>query len=399
MIKICLITKNRFFIKGDELISSGLLWYEESGILGFKWNEIDKLALIGFNEIKEFDGYKYNVKNFKNLVIIGPKFREEKRYILDRLINIFKTLIEIWKNRKNLKDIDLVFAPFFEYVVFEFILLKIVCRKAKFVLYIIGDYPERNYLKNKNIFLFWFLKLNQKLSSLIANENWFITKKLEEKYKYKNSKIIYSNTLLSKFVKNVHKKITENVINLCFAGRFEKDKNPLILPDILKNIIDKNYNVKLILIGDGPLRKELEEKFNSYKILEHCLFYGWIIDREEYFEILSKGDILILPSIQGEGLPVVFSEAMSQGLVVVATNSGGAEEIIEDGENGFLIDLDEKNLVEKFVERIEFLIKSPQEFERISKNNIEKAKNWTMEKFSEIQRKEILKLLNRWQEK
>jgi len=94
MIKICLITKNRFFRKGDELISSGLLWYEESGILGFKWNEIDKLVLIGFNEKKEFDGYKYKIENFKDLIIIGPEFREEKRYILDRLINIFKTLIE-----------------------------------------------------------------------------------------------------------------------------------------------------------------------------------------------------------------------------------------------------------------------------------------------------------------
>jgi hypothetical protein len=184
MVKTCLITKNKFYKKDNELISSGLLWYEESGILGFKWNEIDKLAFIGFNEGKEFDGYKYKIENFKNLKIIGPEFKEEKRYILDRLINIFKTLIEIWKNRKNLKDIDLVFAPFFEYVVFEFLLLKIICRKAKFILYIIGDYPELNYQKNKKILLSGFLNLSQKLSSLIVDENWFITKKLEEKYKY-----------------------------------------------------------------------------------------------------------------------------------------------------------------------------------------------------------------------
>jgi glycosyltransferase involved in cell wall biosynthesis len=395
MIKICSITKNKFFRKDDDLISNGPLWYEESGILGFKWNEIDKLAFIGFNEEKEFDGYKYKIENFKNLKIIGPEFKEEKRYILDRLINIFKTLIEIWKNRKNLKDIDLVFAPFFEYVVFEFFLLKIICRKAKFILYIIGDYPELNYQKNKKILFLGFLNLSQKLSSLIVDENWFITKKLEEKYKYKNSKIIYSNTLLNKFIKNAYKQFKNNTINLCFTGRFEKEKNPLILPDILKNLIEKKYNIKLILIGDGRLRKELEEKFNSYKVLEHCFFYGWIIDREKYFETLSKGDILILPSIQGEGLPVVFSEGMSQGLVITATNSGGAEEIIEDGENGFLINLDEKNLVERFVEKIEFLINNPQEFERISKNNIEKSKNWTMEKFLEIQKHEILKLLNK----
>jgi len=396
MMKICLITKNRFYKKDNELISSGLLWHEDSGILGFKWNEINKLALIGFNERKEFGGYKYKIENFKDLKIIGPEFKKEKRYIVDRLINIFKTLIEIWKNRKSLKDIDLVFAPFFEYVVFEFILLKIICRKAKFVLYIIGDYPELNYQKNKNYFLRIFLIFSIKLSKLLSDKVWFLSKYLQKRYTMKSLKEVIIPTSSIRFYEiGNYKKLDSNLIKILFAGRFAKEKNPEIPIFIANNLIFKGYNIFLGLTGDGELFKAIEDLCKTNLPEDKFKLYGWIRDRNELLKVISDYDFLIFPSKQGEGLGLAIIEAMSQGLIVLATRCGGPEEIIEDGENGFLIDLDEKNLVEKFVEKIEFLIKNPQEFERISKNNIEKAKNWTMEKFLEIQRQEILKLLNK----
>jgi glycosyltransferase involved in cell wall biosynthesis len=396
MIKICFITKNKFFRKEDELISSGLLWDEESGILGFKWNELDKLVLIGFNERKEFDGYKYKIEKFKNLKIIGLEFKEEKKYILDRLINIFKTLIEIWKNRKALKDIDLVFSPFFEYVVFEFLILKIICRKAKFVLYIITDYPEWNYRKNKNYFLKIFLIFSMKLSQLSTDKVWFLSKYLQKRYTMKSLKEIIIPTSSIRFSEiGKYKKLDSNLIKILFVGRFAKEKNPEISIFIANNLISKGYNIYLGLIGDGELFKKIEDLCKTNLPEDKFKLYGWIKDRNELLKVISDYDFLIFPSKQGEGLGLVIIEAMSQGLVVLATKCGGPEEIIEDGENGFLIDLDENNLVERFAQKIEFLINNPQEFERISKNNIEKAKNWTMEKFLEIQRQEILRLLNK----
>jgi glycosyltransferase involved in cell wall biosynthesis len=396
MIKICLITKNKFYKKDNELISSGFLWYEESGILGFKWNELDKLVLIGFNEKKEFDGYKYKLENFKDLKIIGPEFKEEERYILDRLINIFKTLIEIWKNRKNLKDIDLVFAPFFEYIIFKFILLKIVCRRAKFVLYIIGDYPELNYQKNKNYFLKIFLIFLMKLSQLLADKVWFLSKYLHKRYTMKSSKeaVIPTSSIRFSEIGN-SKKLDSNLIKILFVGRFAKEKNPEIPIFIGSNLISKGCNIYLGLIGDGELFQTIEDLCKKNLPEDKYKLYGWIKDRNDLLKIVSDYDFLIFPSKQGEGLGLVIVEAISQGLVVLATKCGGPEEIIEDNKNGFLIDLDEKDLIKRFVEKIEFLINNPQEFEKISKNNIEKAKNWTMEKFLEIQRKEILELLNK----
>jgi glycosyltransferase involved in cell wall biosynthesis len=102
----------------------------------------------------------------------------------------------------------------------------------------------------------------------------------------------------------------------------------------------------------------------------------------------------LFTSKPGEGLGLVILEAMSQGLPVIATKCGGPEEVIEDGINGYLVDYsNDENIVNVFVEKIEFLIKNPEIYEKISKNNIEKAKEWTIEKFSKIQKKRVIELI------
>jgi glycosyltransferase involved in cell wall biosynthesis len=391
--KICYITKNKFYLEKDLLISNGFLWYEKTGILGFKFEEIEKLVLIGFKTNEKFDGYVYNRGIENGIFVVGPKFREEKRYILDRLINIFLTLKEIWKNREILKDIDLVFAPFFEYVAFEFLLLKLICKKAKFVVYIIGDYPESNYKKRKNLFLKNFLKFAQWLSIKLSSESWFISEYLLKKYRSKNSIVVRSSSIKEGNIINNVKKITSPFI-LVFIGRLEQDKNPLLLPVILKKIQEKGFDIRLKIVGDGPLKEKVIEKINQLNLEKIVDFYGWVKDREKIFEILDESNILLLPSIAGEGTPLVFFEAFSRGLPVISTKFPGADEVIIDGINGYLVDYStDEDIVNQFVEKIEFLIKHPEIYEQISKNNLEKAKEWTIERFSKIQRERVIKLV------
>jgi glycosyltransferase involved in cell wall biosynthesis len=391
--KICLITKNKFYLKKDLLISNGLLWYEETGILGFKFEEIEKLILIGFKTNEKFDGYVYNRGTENGIFVVGPKFREEKRYILDRLINILLTLKEIWKNRGILKDVDLVFAPFFEYVVFEFLLLKLICKKAKFVVYIIGDYPEWNYRKKKNKLLKIFLLVSQKISQFLANECWILSDYLMSKYKTKNSVLIRSSSIKKEYI-SLPKSINLDEIVLIFVSRFAKEKNPHIPIFVIKILKEKGYNVTLNLIGDGDLKANMEELIQKLGLNENVKMFGWIKDRRKLFEILKESDILLFTSKPGEGLGLTILEAMSQGLPIIATKCGGPEEVIEDGINGYLVNYStDEDIVNQFVDKIEFLIKNPEIYEKISKNNIEKAKEWTMEEFSKIQRERMIKLV------
>jgi glycosyltransferase involved in cell wall biosynthesis len=391
--KICYITKNKFYLEKDFLISNGLLWYEETGILGFKFEEIEKLVLIGFKTNEKFDGYIYNRGSENKIFVVGPEPREERRYILDRLINIFSALKEVWKNRDVLKNVDLVFAPFFEYVVFEFLLLKLICKKAKFVVYIIGDYPEWNYRKKKNKLLKIFLLTSQKLSQLLADECWILSDYLMSKYKTKNSVLIRSSSIKKEDISSP-KTINLEKITLIFVGRLAEEKNPYIPILIVKKLKEKGYNVNLNLVGDGMLKAKMEELIQKLGLDENVKMFGWIKDRGKLFEILRESDILVFTSKPGEGLGLTILEAMSQGLPVIATKCGGPEEVIEDGINGYLVNYStDEDIINQFVEKIEFLIKHPEIYEKISKNNLEKAKEWTMEEFSKIQRERVIKLV------
>jgi glycosyltransferase involved in cell wall biosynthesis len=391
--KICYITKNKFYLEKDLLISNGFLWYEEAGILGFKLEEIEKLILIGFKTDERFDGYVYNRGSENGIFVVGPKFRKEKRYILDRLINIFLILKEIWKNREVLKDVDLVFAPFFEYVVFEFLLLKSICKKAKFVVYIIGDYPEWNYSKKKNKPLKIFLSVSQKLSQFLADECWILSEYLMSKYKTKNSVLVRSSSIKKEDI-SLPKSINLEKLTLIFVGRLVEEKNPYIPILIVKKLKEKSYNISLNLVGDGKLKAGMEELIQKLGLNENVKMFGWIKDRRKLFEILRESDILLFTSKPGEGLGLTVLEAMSQGLPVIATKCGGPEEVIEDGINGYLVNYStDEDIVNQFVDRIEFLIKNPRIYEQMSKNNIEKAREWTMEKFSKIQKERVIKLV------
>jgi glycosyltransferase involved in cell wall biosynthesis len=393
--KICYITKNKFYLEKDLLISNGLLWYEETGILGFKFEEIEKLVLIGFKTDEKFDGHVYNRGSENGIFVVGPKFREEKRYILDRLINVFLTLKEIWKNREILKDVDLVFAPFFEYVAFEFLLLKLICKKTKFVVYIIGDYPEWNYRKKRSIFLKKFLLFSQKLSQLLADESWILSEYLMSKYKTKNSVLVRSSSI-KKEDTSLPKTINLEKITLIFIGRFAEEKQPDIPILIIKKLREKGYNVSLNLVGDGKLKAKMEELIQKLGLNENVKMFGWIKDRRKLFEILKESDILLFTSKPGEGLGLTIIEVMSQGLPIIATKCGGPEEVIKDGINGYLVDYSaNEDIVNQFIDKIEFLIKNPGIYQEISKNNIEEARKWTMEEFSKIQKERILRLIKR----
>ena len=188
----------------------------------------------------------------------------------------------------------------------------------------------------------------------------------------------------------------KSALKLIFVGRIEQDKNPLLLPVILKKIQEKGFDIRLKIVGDGPLKEKLIEKINQLNLEKIVNFYGWVKDRERIFEVLDESNVLLLPSIAGEGTPLVFFEAFSRGLPIISTSFPGADEVITDGINGYLTDYStNENIGNQFIEKIEFLIKNPEIYEKISKNNIEKTKEWTMEKFSKIQQEKILSLLKK----
>ena len=103
---------------------------------------------------------------------------------------------------------------------------------------------------------------------------------------------------------------TEGKIVYGHIGRFNDQKNHKFLITIYSEIYKKQHNSILLLIGDGPLRKEIEEKVDQIGLNKNVLFLGI---RENIPELLSSMDLLLFPS-KYEGLPVTLVEAQTSGL-------------------------------------------------------------------------------------
>jgi len=107
----------------------------------------------------------------------------------------------------------------------------------------------------------------------------------------------------------------------------------------------KNYNIELILAGDGPLKQKITQFIDKEKLTDIVTYIGKLKDceKENFFKSL---DVFVLPAItvsnDMDGIPVVLMEAISYGLPIISTNVSGIPEICKNNYNGFLIQ--EKNV-------------------------------------------------------
>ncbi|MBF0444521.1 MAG: TIGR03088 family PEP-CTERM/XrtA system glycosyltransferase [Magnetococcales bacterium] len=102
----------------------------------------------------------------------------------------------------------------------------------------------------------------------------------------------------------------------------------------LLSLAGENGNrLRLVMVGDGPQRTELEELAGKLGIQEKLWISGW---RKDVGELLRGMDLFALPS-QAEGTPLTIIEAMAAALPVVATNVGGVANLVIEGKTGSLV--------------------------------------------------------------
>ena len=117
------------------------------------------------------------------------------------------------------------------------------------------------------------------------------------------------------------------------VGRLSPQKNPLDFVRVAAAVKKQIPNVQFLFVGDGPLRPETEAFIKELGVSEDIFLPGL---RKDIPELLSCMDIFILTSLW-EGLPRVIPQAMASRLPVVANGVDGVNEVIDEGENGFII--------------------------------------------------------------
>ncbi|MFS4429277.1 glycosyltransferase family 4 protein [Chryseobacterium sp. S90] len=164
--------------------------------------------------------------------------------------------------------------------------------------------------------------------------------------------------------------ISGDKIKILFARRFEMMRGVHILIDIVKSITAKYDNVEFTICGEGPLKNELIKEIGSFSNVT-ITKYG--IGESERFNL--QHHITLVPTYGSEGTSFSLLEGMAAGAVPIVSNVGGMTNIILDDYNGYIMNPDSKD----FIEKISFLIENPDILKRIS----EKAKETVEYSFNE----------------
>ena len=163
-------------------------------------------------------------------------------------------------------------------------------------------------------------------------------------------------------------------MNLLYVGRLSYEKG---LEHLIKSMHQLGPEMcRLLICGEGPDRKRLENLVNESGLNDCVDFLGFIPWGKRLSEVYVQSDIFILPSLS-EGIPKVLLEAMAKGLPVVATNVGGIPDIISGEENGILVPSGDSQAI---TDAVRLLISDKSLRERIIANGYKFAQAHTAEK-------------------
>lgn len=181
-----------------------------------------------------------------------------------------------------------------------------------------------------------------------------------------------------------------SVFNILQVGQFTFEKNHRLTIEVFKKITDKIPKAKLVLIGDGPLRKEIEEEIETAKIKEKVILTGRLepINNSFLASFLKKADVLVFPSlIQSWGLAPF--EALAFGTLPLVSENCGAAEIIRREKIGLVMKLNFKDYYEKLI----YIFSHPQEVKKMAEKGAWYVKeNLTLEVYAKKIEEKIWKL-------
>ncbi|MGC8937863.1 MAG: glycosyltransferase family 4 protein [Thermodesulfovibrio sp.] len=112
-----------------------------------------------------------------------------------------------------------------------------------------------------------------------------------------------------------------------------KKKGHHILIEAIPYVLKKFPEAVFVFVGEGPQRKNIEEKIKRHGLSKNVIMLG---HREDIPQILSSIDLFVLPTLQ-EALGTSFIEAMAMGKPVIGSNIDGVREVIDNGLNGYLV--------------------------------------------------------------
>jgi glycosyltransferase involved in cell wall biosynthesis len=180
--------------------------------------------------------------------------------------------------------------------------------------------------------------------------------------------VIYNGVDIDRLVKasNTQKlrndfEISSNSIVVGCVGSLTLEKGHSYLLEAAKKISESYQNVKFLIVGEGVLRRDLEEEARRLGILPSVIFAGTRNDMPQIYALI---DVFVLPSLV-EGMPMVVLEAMAAGKPVVASNVGSVSKAVKENDTGLLVNPRD---VDRLTSALIFMLKNQGEASRLGLN-------------------------------
>jgi len=158
--------------------------------------------------------------------------------------------------------------------------------------------------------------------------------------------------------------LSDNKVAVALIGRLVPVKNHQMFLDVIESVARVvEVPVKFFIVGDGSEKKTMEQRIEKMTLPVHVeiVMTSWILDIAKF----NAGMDLICLTSLNEGTPVSLIEAQASGIPVIATDVGGVRDVVDDGRTGFVVP---SMNVEKFSEKLLFLLKNKKNREEMSQN-------------------------------
>jgi len=135
---------------------------------------------------------------------------------------------------------------------------------------------------------------------------------------------------------------------LVHVSNFRPVKRPVDCVEILARVLKQGIHTRLVMVGDGSEKTNVEHRARCLGVYENCVFVG---KQPKIVDYLSASDVLLLPSEQ-ESFGLAALEAMACEVPVIASRVGGVPEVVTDGETGFLSEVGDVEKMAKDAARL-----------------------------------------------
>lgn len=304
-------------------ISRELLYFNELKSQVFK-----KITIVTYGDNNDL---KY-LSKFKNIEIL-PIYTLTKKPN-NKILRYLKSFYYPFLIKKNIKfGSNVVIRQHQLNGSWVSIILKFITRSKLVIRTGYDMYSFSIYSKKNIVIRFLYFMLTQ--FALFFSNVYTVTSEtdrifLEKKFFTRKKIFFIPNWANIINIRRDEKRIDNTIVSI---GRIEEQKNLFYLIDLIEH-----SNFKLMHIGDGSLRKSLEEYARFKKVNLQIIRY---VENSEVYEVLRK-HLFFISTSHYEGNSKTILEALGSGCVVFASDIPNNKELIKDGFNGFLIDISRK---------------------------------------------------------